>query len=117
MLLRVAGTTVLSLALLASTGFSRHTTAAQDNCGVIEEALQETDKLKPGMTRDKVEASFVLDGGMQFERTSRYTFKKCSFIKVDVEFAGHGADSPKEFVATDRVVKVSRPYVAYPTFD
>ena len=113
----LTGALVVAVILLTSLGSSRHTTAAQDNCGVIEEALQETGKLKPGMTRDKVEVSFVFDGGMQFERTSRYTFKKCSFIKVDVEFAEHGADSPKEFLASDRVVKVSQPYLPYPTFD
>ncbi len=114
--LKLTGVLVFAVAILASPGSSRQTTP-QNHCGVIEEALQETAKLKPEMTRDKVEVNFVLDGGMQFERTSRYLFRKCSFIKVDVEFAERGAGSPKEFSATDRVVKVSRPYLEYPAFD
>ena len=115
--LKVASTVVLALALLASTGFSYGRSAADESCGVIEEALQETGKLKPGTTRDKVEVSFVLDGGLNFVMTSRYSFRKCRSIKVDVEFSDREGGSPKDFSATDRVVKVSRPYLEYPAFD
>ena len=117
MSLRVTGITVLSLTLLASAGFSHNGSRADDNCAVIEEALQDAGKLKPGITRDKVEESFALDGGLNFVMTSRYSFKKCRSIKVDIEFTDREGGSPKEFSATDRMVKVSRPYLAYPTFD
>jgi len=79
----------------------------------MEEALQETSKLKPGITMDKVEVTFVLDGGMHFRRTSRYSFRKCPSIKVDVEFSGSRADSSP----TDRIIKVSRPYLELPAYD
>ena len=115
--LKAAGALVVAVVFLTSLGFPHQVASPQGNCGVIEDALQETGKLKPGMTRDKVEVSFVLDGGLQFERTSRYTFRKCPSIKVDVEFAERGAGSPKEFSATDRVVKVSRPYLEPPAYD
>ena len=115
--LKVPGITALAVVLLTSLGFSRHTTAPPGNCGVIEEALQETSKLTPGITRDKVEVSFVLDGGLQFGRTSRYSFRKCTSIKVDVEFSERGASSTADFSATDRLVKVSRPYLELPVYD
>jgi hypothetical protein len=111
--LKVTGITALAVILVASLGFSREATAPQSNCGVIEEALRETSKLEPGITRDKVEVTFVLDGGMQFGRTSRYSFRKCPSIKVDVEFSGSRADSSP----TDRIVKVSRPYLELPAYD
>ncbi len=114
---KVIGITALAVILVTSLGFSRHTTAPQSNCGVIEEALQETSKLKPGITRDKVEVSFVLDGGLQFGRTSRYLFRKCPSIKVDVEFSERGAGSTADFSATDRMVKASRPYLELPAYD
>ena len=111
--LKVTGITALAVILVTSLGFSRQATPPQSNCGVIEEALQETSKLKLGITRDKVEVTFVLDGGMQFGRTSRYSFRKCPSIKVDVEFSGSRADSSP----TDRIVKVSRPYLELPAYD
>jgi hypothetical protein len=115
--LKVAGITALAVVLLTSLGFSRHTTVSQSNCGVIEEALAETSKLKPGITRDKVEVTFVLDGGMQFGRTSRYSFRKYPSIKMDVEFSDRGAGSPGDYSPTDRIVKVSRPYLELPSYD
>jgi len=111
--LKVTGITALAGILVASLGFSRQATGPPSNCGVIEEALQETSKLKPGITRDKVEVTFVLDGGMHFRRTSRYSFRKCPSIKVDVEFSGSRADSSP----TDRIIKVSRPYLELPAYD
>ncbi len=113
MLWKVTGITALASVLLTSLGLSRQTTGTHGNCEVIEEALQETGKLKSGITRDKVEVTFVLDGGMQFGRTSRYSFRKCPSIKVDVEFSGSRADSSP----TDRIVKVSRPYLELPAYD
>ena len=55
--LKVTGITALAIILVTSLGFSRHTTSPQSNCGVIEEALQETSKLKPGITGAKVEVT------------------------------------------------------------
>jgi hypothetical protein len=114
---KVTGITALAVILVTSLGFSRQTTAPQSKCGMIEEALEETSKLKPGITRDKVEVSFVLDGGMQGGRTSRYSFRRCPSIKVDVEFADRGAGSPADSSPTDRIVKVSRPYLELPAYD
>ena len=117
MLWKVAGTAALASILLTSLGLSRQTTGAHGNCAVIEEALQETGKLKSGITRDKVEVTFVLDGGMQFGRMSRYSFRKCPSIKVDVEFSERGAGTAADYSPTDRIVKVSRPYLELPAYD
>jgi len=50
---------------------------------------------------------------------ARYTYKKCGFIKVDIDFslarkyeAGKDVESPD-----DVITKVSRPYLDYPTMD
>jgi len=115
--LKLAGALAVAVVLLTSLGFSRHMTDAQDKCGVIEEALQETGKLKPGITRDRVEVGFVLDGGLQFGRTSRYSFRKCPSIKVDVEFSEREAGSTTDLTAADRIIKVSRPYLELPAYD
>jgi hypothetical protein len=117
MLLKGTGITALAVILVTSVAFSQRAIDSQSNCAVIEEALQETGNLKLGITRDKVEVSFVLDGGMQFGRTSRYLFRKCRSIKVDIEFADRGAGSPADYSSADKIVKVSRPYLELPAYD
>jgi hypothetical protein len=102
---------------LVSLVFSSHLRAAGDSCAVIQEALVETDKLKAGMTRDKVEGSFILDGGLQFRRTSRYSFRKCPSIKVNVDFSEQGPADSSGFSAKDEILKVSQPYLQYPAYD
>jgi hypothetical protein len=43
--------------------------------------------------------------------------KSCSFIKIDVEFAGEGIEKRSDYLPGDKIVRVSRPYLEYPVFD
>ena len=85
---------------------------------LIKEVLEVAGNLKEGSIRSEVERDFTLDGGIQFRGTSRYMFKKCHFIKIEVTFskderAGTWIDGSPE----DRVVTVSKPYLEYPVMD
>jgi uncharacterized protein YecT (DUF1311 family) len=83
---------------------------------LIREALKQISELRPGDSRMLLERNFEQDGGLQFARHSRYVLKKCQFIKVDVEFSGEGIDN-RAALPSDTVVRVSRPYVEYPSAD
>jgi len=84
---------------------------------MIKEAIKSVNELKAGDTRTDVERSFEYDGGIQFRKTSRYSFKKCLYIKIDVEFSPNGDDSAMGFSSSDIVVQVSKPYLESPFTD
>ena len=89
----------------------------QDAEAVITEALRAAGDLKVGDTRACVERSFELEGGLQIREKSRYVFKNCGYIKIDVEFSKKGDALPAGFPFTDIVVHVSKPYLEYAITD
>lgn len=84
-------------------------------CSIVEEALVSAGNIKPGMTRADIEKNFVMDGGLNFNATSFYTYRECPLIKIRVDFSTWtpgGEDSPKDIVKS-----VSEPYLQYPVRD
>ena len=92
-------------------------TSTTEACAVIPEALRKAGELKPGTSRQMVEQTFDLDGGLQIFTKSRYAFKKCHFIKVDFEFSQDKPGNDAGLSPADRVAKASRPYLEYPIYD
>ena len=88
----------------------------KSGCDVLVQALQDTQMLKPGDMRVKLDENFLLDGGLQFRTKTRYMFKKCHYIRIDVDFEVP-TDNKMEFAPTDKILSVSKPYLAYPTMD
>jgi uncharacterized protein YecT (DUF1311 family) len=83
---------------------------------LIQEALKRLAEVRSGDSRVSLERSFEEDGGMQFAGHSRYVLKKCQYIKVDIDFSGEGIEN-RAALPSDRVIRVSRPYVEYPASD
>ena len=85
-------------------------------CGVIQEALIASQQIKTGTARADVERRFIRDGGAQFRSATRYVYRRCSYLHLDVDFEMIGAagisPSPE-----DKVVKVSKLYVDYSAKD
>jgi hypothetical protein len=92
----------------ASRGPSSAVPALDNACAVVPDGLKEMDGLKPGDARDQLDGSFALEGGLQSRSKSGYAFKKCRHIKVDVEFSEEGNGDRTDFLAKDRIVKMSR---------
>jgi hypothetical protein len=88
-----------------------------DSCSVVQQAMQSLERLHNGSTRKEVERDFQPDGGVQAGDWTRYVFRKCSLIKVEVRFVGDSPDSHAEFLQTDTVVSISRPYLDLPFAD
>lgn len=87
-----------------------------DGCTLIEEAMKAAQSLTPGTPRSKVEIDFRSDGGLQpLPGPTRYVFKKCSAIKIEIEFTHF--DGQQDGLSSDQVIKVSRPYLESPFSD
>jgi len=86
-------------------------------CTLAFQAYDAARHLQAGMTRADVEKAFEGDGGMQFGQTHRYTFKKCSGFKIDVEFKRLDGQPIREWASTDVIVSVSKVYVEPKHYD
>ena len=53
----------------------------------IQANLPELESIKVGMTRGELLKVFMEEGGISSRTWHRYVFRKCGFVKVDVEFA------------------------------
>jgi hypothetical protein len=96
------------------------TSVAEDQskcCGLPREALKVSGEIKSGMIRRQVELNFRSDGGMQVRDVTRYVYRSCDYIRVDVHFKlAKPVNSIKE-LPDDIVTEVSTPYLAHPTMD
>jgi hypothetical protein len=88
---------------------------------VVESAIKAVDAIKVGDTRAKLEHNFEEDGGISWRNESsehsRYLYKKCNLIKVDVEFALRKGSTPGKPSPDDTVTSISKPYLEYPYSD
>ncbi|HKI26418.1 MAG TPA: IPT/TIG domain-containing protein [Candidatus Sulfotelmatobacter sp.] len=88
------------------------------DCAMVVEALNAAARLRAGMVRADVEKDFELDGGLSVQDKGTFTYRRCHYIKVDVEFRVHKNESaPYTFSPQDEVLKISKPYLAYPLSD
>ncbi|MDR1478926.1 MAG: hypothetical protein LBJ00_08285 [Planctomycetaceae bacterium] len=76
----------------------------------LPECLAVLEKIRDGVkTRKDIEEHFRCGGGLTSNVITRYEFKKCENITVDVTFTVK--DPQSIFSATDTVVKISEPYI------
>jgi|HubBroStandDraft_5_1064220.scaffolds.fasta_scaffold245101_2 hypothetical protein len=92
------------------------TSASQDHVRWVESSLREMNAIKVGMTRGDVEKVFVAEAGISTASQKTYTFRSCPYFHIDVEFAFEPANAA-DSGPNDKVVKMSRPYLAWPTGD
>jgi hypothetical protein len=86
----------------------------------VEACVKDFESLHPGMTRSEVQARFFMDGGLQGISPVRFTHPSCPYFKVDVEFdfKRDANDQNRAIQAgTDRVIRVSKPYLERPYMD
>jgi len=80
----------------------------------IANALQVMQAVKVGMTRSDLLRVFTTEGGLSTSAQRTYVYRRCPYIKVDVRFA---ASSREKELPTDKIVEISRPYLAWSVFD
>lgn len=81
-------------------------------CQFIGESFIEISKIRTGMTRKDLLEVFGEEGGISNRIHRRYVYKKCSLIKVDVEFKAveNEDDNLTEF-SGDKIIKISKPFL------
>jgi len=90
---------------------------ADTNCDLIERALRAYGKLNLGMLRKDVEQAFKDDGGPQFREHSRYVYRECEYIKMELDFST-GANGIQNADATrDTITRKSKLFLDYPVKD
>jgi hypothetical protein len=91
--------------------------AKDSRCALILDTLKTIQELRSGSTRAQLEQKFEADGGVQFPANSRYVLKMCPYIKIDVEFQGDRIQDRTTLLPADKIVKISKPYLEYPSSD
>ncbi len=124
---QIAGWVALvCVAVLSSWNILAQAPVTGEECKPIAQALEATKKLKPGMLRAELEKEFEEDGGISFfekdseasfRQKGRYVYRKCPYIKIDVELIFEGTTEAPAPSQKDRIRSISRPYLEYPYAD
>jgi len=84
----------------------------------IASVMDSINTIKPGMTREDLLKVFTTEGGLSFRLRRTYVYKECPYIKVTVEF--EAAENPNDGLTempSDKIVKVSAPFLQYSVAD
>ena len=110
---------LLLLALVTTLVLPGSATPQNEQCvsrDQLIQALTDFGNLKTGMSRQDIERSFVLDGGMNFRNHSYYVYSKCDLIRVEVTFEPD-TTVKDGFSPRDRVTQLSKLYLGFPSKD
>jgi hypothetical protein len=74
--------------------------------------------VKPGATRRDLLRIFAEEGGLSTRTHRTYVYKRCPYIKVDVEFVPVGnEDDGFAEMPGDKILSISRPFLEYSHMD
>lgn len=85
----------------------------QEHSAWIVNVLHAIETIKPGMIRSDLARLFTTEGGLSTFAQSTYVYRQCPYIKIDVTFSTSG----KQELPTDKILEVSRPYLAWRVAD
>jgi hypothetical protein len=91
----------------------------QEHTHWMQHVMRSLSTIKPGMTRKDLSRILDTDGGLSFRAQGRFVYRRCPYIKVDVEFSpvDEDANSYPHWNPDDKIIKISRPYLEYPSSD
>jgi hypothetical protein len=84
----------------------------------IAKSLKEMQTIKVGMTRSQLLKVFKEEGGISNRVWRRYVYRKCPYIKVDVEFKA--IEKPQDKFTqhpNDKIAKISKPFLEWAIVD
>ncbi|HZT59922.1 MAG TPA: hypothetical protein VFA21_15025 [Pyrinomonadaceae bacterium] len=91
---------------------------ARNHTEWVARSLKEMQAVKVGMTRADLLKVFEEEGGISTRTQQTYVYRECPYFKVDVRFEPVGELHGKEFVSSgDKIVNISRPYLAWSVAD
>ena len=84
----------------------------------IAKSLKEIETIKADMTRADLLKVFTTEGGVSNRIHRRYIYRKCPYIKVDVEFEAVGNPDDKLTESpSDQIIKISKPFLEWTIID
>jgi hypothetical protein len=84
----------------------------------VESVMRSIFTIKPGATRKDLLRVFTEEGGLSTRTQRTYVYKRCRYIKVDVEFAPVGdLEEGSIEMPADKITTISRPYLDYDVLD
>ena len=114
----LAAALLMMLASVSSLSLPREDRKRQERIEWVAGCLKQMQAVRAGMTRKEIEKILTMEGGLYSPTTGHYVSRECPYFKVDVEFtAARDKDGRAVFGGHDRIVKVSRPYLDWPTID
>lgn len=101
--------------LVALASFLMPQSPSQDESHIqwVAEALKKMQTVQVGMTRDQLDQIFDHDGGIYTAGSETYVYRRCPYFKVDVKFD----TKAKGPIGTDKILRISRPYLEPPAYD
>lgn len=76
---------LLSIAV-TSAGQRQDATESSSAWAMVQQALADSQRVKPGMKRKDVERYSRCEDGVQFPDNTRYSYRSCDYIKLEVQF-------------------------------
>jgi hypothetical protein len=84
----------------------------------VASVMDSIQTVKPGNTREDLLKVFTTEGGFSSRLHRTYVYKGCRYIKVTVEFEPvEKRDDSFTEMPTDRIVKISTPFLQYTVSD
>lgn len=106
---------LFAMVLLVASGTAPLAGQSSNHVEWVGQSIKAMQSIKVGMTRADLAKVFTTEGGMSTRINRTYVYRDCPYFKVDVEFEPDPA-SPDES-SKDKIVAISKPYLAFPTND
>jgi hypothetical protein len=107
-----------TLALIVSAQSLRDSQKSEENTKWVSDSLREMKTIEVGKTRADLLKVFTTEGGLSAGLNRTYVYRKCPYIKVDVEFEaiGRTARDAEGRVTLkeddrDKIKSISKPYL------
>ncbi|MDQ6786975.1 MAG: hypothetical protein M3033_09225 [Acidobacteriota bacterium] len=113
-----------ALAFIVSAQSLRDSRKSEENTKWISDSLREMKTIEVGKTRADLLKVFTTEGGLSTGLQQTYVYRKCPYIKVDVEFEAVGRPARDtegrvtlEKSDKDVIKSISKPYLEWSIID
>jgi len=117
MRVRIPGLLLLAFVLIASSLVVAQSQNAESHTEWITRSLKEIQTVKVGMSRAELLKVFTEEGGLSTRLQRRYVYRDCPYIKVDVEFEPVEAIADRDELPTDKIRRISKPFLEWSILD
>ena len=113
-----------ALALFVSAQSVRDSRRSEENTKWVSDSLREMKTIEVGKTRADLLKVFITEGGLSTGLSRTYVYRKCPYIKVDVEFEAverpaRDAEGRVTLGESDKdtIKTISKPYLEWSVMD